>query len=234
MKRRRWTPGAARTLKAGATLAALSYAGYAGFSWLRYGRPKPPSAAEADPLLDRFIPSYDVVERHHIRVAAPPAVVLKAAKEQSLFRSGPVKAIFRARQLVLGATGAEGPQAETLLEEVQALGWRILVDEPGHEIVLGAVTKPWEANVTFRGLSPEDFRAFEEPGYVKIAWTLRADPIESGGAIFRTETRATATDRASRARFRSYWSFASPGIALIRWLSLLPLKREAERRNAED
>jgi hypothetical protein len=39
-----------------------------------------------------------------------------------------------------------------------------------------------------------------------------------------------ATDAATRARFRRYWAFASPGIALIRRLSLQPLKCEAERR----
>ena len=48
--------------------------------------------------------------------------------------------------------------------------------------------------------------------------------------MFRTETRAVATDQRARARFRKYWAFASPGIVLIRWLSLRPVKREAERR----
>jgi hypothetical protein len=48
--------------------------------------------------------------------------------------------------------------------------------------------------------------------------------------MFRTETRALATDATARARFRRYWAFASPGIALIRRLSLRPLRAEAERR----
>jgi hypothetical protein len=38
------------------------------------------------------------------------------------------------------------------------------------------------------------------------------------------------TDLAARAKFRRYWSFLSPGIILIRWISLAPLKAEAERR----
>ena len=48
--------------------------------------------------------------------------------------------------------------------------------------------------------------------------------------MFRTETRAVATDAAARAKFRRYWSFLSPGIVLIRWLMLGPVKAEAERR----
>jgi hypothetical protein len=48
--------------------------------------------------------------------------------------------------------------------------------------------------------------------------------------MFRTETRAVATDVEARRRFRLYWSLASPGIGLIRWLSLRPLKMAAEQR----
>ena len=65
---------------------------------------------------------------------------------------------------------------------------------------------------------------------MKIAWTLRADPVSETESVFRTETRAVATDPAARTRFRRYWAFASPGIGLIRWLSLAPLKRQAELR----
>ena len=97
---------------------------------------------------------------------------------------------------------------------------------------MGAVTQPWEANVVFRPLPPNDFVAFNEPDYVKIVWTLRADAIDASASIFRTETRAVATDATARAKFRRYWSFLSPGIILIRWLTLKPLKADAERRAA--
>jgi hypothetical protein len=65
---------------------------------------------------------------------------------------------------------------------------------------------------------------------VKIVWTLRADPEGDAFSTFITETRAVATDLEARRRFRRYWSFVSPGIRLIRCLSLTPIKREAERR----
>jgi hypothetical protein len=94
---------------------------------------------------------------------------------------------------------------------------------------MGAVTRPWEANPVFRPVPPDQFPAFAEPGYVKIVWTLRADPTSPYGSIFRTETRALATDAGARARFRVYWSLLSPGIYLIRWLSLGPVKATAER-----
>jgi hypothetical protein len=95
---------------------------------------------------------------------------------------------------------------------------------------MGAVTQPWMADVVFRPLPPDEFAAFHEPDYVKIVWTLRADPVGAADSVFRTETRVATTDPTARARFRRYWSFASPGIILIRWMTLGPLKAEAERR----
>jgi hypothetical protein len=110
----------------------------------------------------------------------------------------------------------------------------VLAEVPGREIVMGAITQPWQANVVFRPLPPDQFIAFNEGDHVKIVWTLRADAIGAATSIFRTETRAVATDGAARAKFRRYWSFLSPGIILIRWASLGPLKREAERRSRND
>jgi hypothetical protein len=176
------------------------------------------------------MPVYDVVERHHIRVAAPAAVTLVVAREQDLLQVPLVRAIFKAREVVLGATPDGRPHLRELLSAMQALGWGILADVPDREVVVGAVTKPWEPNVTFHALPPTEFAAFSEPGFVKIVWTLRADPLDRETSVFRTETRAVATDAIARSRFRRYWAFASLGIALIRHLSLRPLKRDAERR----
>jgi hypothetical protein len=215
---------------AGAGVAAGVYGAHAAFVWRRYGRVPVPDASERDDLLDRFMPAYEVVERHHIRVAAPAAITLAAAREQDLLQLPLVRRIFKAREMVLGATPNNHPQPRGLVAATLALGWGILADVPDRELIIGAVTRPWEPNVTFRALPSDGFAAFCEPGLVKIAWTLRVDPVDAETSIFRTETRAMATDAAARARFRRYWAFASPGIALIRRLSLGPLAREAERR----
>ena len=111
---------------------------------------------------------------------------------------------------------------------MQSIGWVVLAEKAGREIVLGCVTQPWLANPVFRSVPAADYLAFAEPGYVKIAWTLRADPIDEGHATFHTETRVSTTDAAARARFRNYWSFVAPGVELIRLAMLRPLKRAAE------
>jgi hypothetical protein len=176
------------------------------------------------------MPACEIVERHHIRVAAPAAVTLDVAREMDLQASPVVRTIIRALEIILGATPDRRQRPHGLLEEMQSLGWGVLADVPGREVIAGAVTKPWEANVQFRALPPDRFAAFNEPGYVRIAWTIRTDPISERESIFRTETRAIATDSDARARYRRYWSFVSPGIIVIRWAILGPVRKEAERR----
>jgi hypothetical protein len=230
MNSKSYARGIARWLAAGVGVAAAAYGAYVGITWYRYGHAAPPSPEEHDALLDRFIPAYEVAERHQIRIAAPAAVTLAAARETDLQGSGLVRTIIKAREVILGATADDRPRPRGLLAEVQSLGWGVLAEVPGREVVVGAVTKPWEANVIFHALSPDQFAEFSEPGYVKIVWTLRAEPISATESLFRTETRAIATDASARAKFRRYWSFLSPGIIVIRWAVLGPVKSEAERR----
>ncbi|MGE3958743.1 MAG: hypothetical protein AB7H96_18665 [Vicinamibacterales bacterium] len=218
-----WASGAAG-------VAAGAYAAWAGSAWLRYGHVAPPSPAAADPLLDHFMPVYEVVERHHIRVGAPADVTYAAAKEMDLTRSRIVRAIFRTRELLLGAEPEHAARPSGIVALTQSLGWGVLAEHPGRELVMGAVTQPWMANVVFRALPPDTFAGFEEPGFVKIAWTLRADPLDATRSVFRTETRVIATSADARVKFRRYWAWLSPGIIIIRRLSLRPLKAEAERR----
>lgn len=215
-----------------ASLLAVPVLGYAAavlWGWTRYGYVRDTPADACDELLDRFMPDYEVVERHSIRVAAPASETFAAARAMDLQDSAIVRAIFKTRELVLGAQPAPASAIRGIVAETTALGWRILAEIPDREIVLGAVTQPWQANVVFRGIPPEDFRAFDTPGYVKIVWTLRADAVGPRASVFRTETRVMTTSPDARRRFRWYWARFSPGIALIRRLTLGPIKANAER-----
>jgi hypothetical protein len=80
-------------LAAGTGVALGAYGAYAAVTWWRYGRIPRDDGRARDELLDRFIPSYEVVERHHIRVAAPAAVTMAAAREQNLFQAPIVRAL---------------------------------------------------------------------------------------------------------------------------------------------
>ena len=214
----------------GVGVAAAGYASLVAWNRWRYGSP-PPLAF--DPALDRFIPSPEVAEHHEIAVAAPAEVVLAAAKALQALDLPLVSTIIKLRGLALGGEPDRRPHPQGLLDQMVSIGWVVLAEIPGREIVLGAVTKPWEAAPVFRSIPPEEFGSFAEPGYVKIVWTLRADPVDETHSVFSTDTIVATTDPEARRRFRRYWSYVAPGVELIRLAILRPLKREAERRTGK-
>lgn len=125
----------------GAVGLGAGYAALVGWGWLRYGHRGAVAEGASDPLLDAFVPTCDVAERHSIHINAPAAVVLGS-------REG--RAIFWARERVLGATPDGAVQPAGLLDQTRSLGWEILAEIPDREVVVGAVTQPWLANVTSR------------------------------------------------------------------------------------
>ena len=229
MTRMSFARGCARGIAAGVGLGAGAYATCAAATWLRYGRVPEATREDADALLDEFMPTYEIVERHHVRVEAPAGVTLAAAREVDFSESPVIRAIFKGRELAMGSDSDEARRPRGLVPLTLSLGWRVLAEIPDREIVLGAVTRPWHANVVFRSIPPVEFAAFNEPDYVKIVWNLRADPIAEGASMFRSETRAVATDQTARRKFRRYWSLVSPGILLIRRFALRLTKADAER-----
>src|SRR5688572_25376828 len=121
-------------------IAAAGYASLVAWNRWRYGSP-PPLAF--DPALDRFIPSPEVAEHHEIAVAAPAEVVLAAAKALQALDLPLVSTIIKLRELALGGEPDRRLHPQGLLDQMVSIGWVVLAEIPGREIVLGAVTKPW-------------------------------------------------------------------------------------------
>lgn len=223
-----------RVVGGGVGAAALFGLGHVAATWLRYGRVAKRGQEEEPTLLDQFLPDCEVLERHQTRVDAPVHLTFAAARALDLQTSRVVRGIFRGRELLMHAAPTEKRLPQPIVDEVLALGWGVLAQEPGREIVLGAVTQPWEADVHFRSLPPDEFAAFNEPGFAKIAWTIRAESLGPRTSRFYTETRVATTDPEARKRFRRYWTMVSPGIRLIRREILRLVRAAAERRYRAD
>jgi hypothetical protein len=208
--------------------AAVAYGGYALNTWLRYGRPLVDGPSR-NPFADKFLPEFEVRERHEVTVLAPAEITYDLAYHLDLESSPIVRAIFAARALLFRSTAAERTPSSEFLQQAVALGWSILDEQPGSKLILGAVTKPWEANVEFIGVPAAEFAKFNDPGFAKIVWTLEVDALSPDTSVFRTETRVATTDAESRRKFRRYWSFTSPGILLIRREALRIVKKGAEQ-----
>jgi hypothetical protein len=187
------------------------------------------------PLLDKFVPLWDVRECHELAVAAPAARAFQVLRDLDVNRARVVKALFWLRSLpsrfAVGGRPAAPPR-RSLLEDALSVGWTVLEEVPGQQLAVGAITQPWEPVVRFRGLPGPELRAFREPGFVKIVWGISVRPVDGGGSVLGTETRVVATDERSRRKFGRYWYVFGPFIRLIRRISLRQAKKELEGNEA--
>ena len=214
-----------RVLAGGAGVAAAVYAGNAALTWLQYGHPVPVPSK----LLDELLPNPEAVERHFKLIEAPADVVFDECRNAHLMDTTTARALIRLRALLMGGRSDEEQPPGRLVEQMTALGWTVLGEVPGRELVLGVAAKPWQADAGFHRVDGA-FADFNEPGWVKIVWGMAVNGLSPNTAFVRTETRAVATDEESRRKFRRYWSLVSPGINLIRLAILRDVRAKAEAR----
>lgn len=180
-------------------------------------------------LLDRFLPEYEIHERHEILVHAPPARV-RAALDQVTFQEIPaVETLGRIRAAVLRAPiERHAPAIAPIVEMIQRPqgGFFLLADSP-REFVFGLAGQPWN-NRAIR-LTPQQFPVWAATGHVKIAANFLIEDAGPGRSRLITETRIAAFGpEASRAMAR-YWALVYPGSGLIRVGLLQAIRRRAER-----
>lgn len=192
--------------------------------------------------MDEFSPHFDVAVVHSEVFRAVPADCYRAATEVDLFQAPLARALLGIRALPRRVAGrlrvctstALAPEASPStfrLKDLVGLGWILLGETPGVELVLGQVSRPWQAvaDPTDAPTTPEEFTNFGEPGYAKIAAGLRIDPYGNDSSIVTIETRVVLTDDESRRRFRRYWLVIGPFSSFIRRMALRLVAAELDR-----
>jgi hypothetical protein len=143
-----------------------------------------------------------------------------------------VDAIFpdpRLRQVHHVAVSSEPEVAWDALERMdfRTAGLRPLGDDAGRELVVGGIARSrfWNADVHWA--HPADgFAGFTEPGWGKLAWSLRIDPRIHGGSWLTFDLRAGATDDEAWRRFHRAWRVPGRFALPIRRAVLDRLARE--------
>jgi len=177
--------------------------------------------------IDRYMPEWDARERHRTFVRAPPEQVFTALKRVDVSRSWAISSLSWLRELPARIAGRRGRRLRIDLEAFQRSGFVLLEEREGEEIVFGLVGKFWRPKGNIRRVSPEEFIAFDSPGYARAAFNFRLRGTNAGTTL-STETRIHCTDPDSRKRFRIYWTLIGPFSGLIRREMLRLVKREAE------
>src|SRR6266540_2486297 len=132
-------------------------------------------------LLDDVLPRYEAREVHEILVGAPQADVYRALEgltlgEVSLFRvlmgvrALPAR-LARSRRRPAGSARPRMLDPDVRLLDWGLRGFTVLAQRPGSELVIGGPGQPWRlaGGVSARVGSLAEFRAFDRPGFAKLA-----------------------------------------------------------------
>ena len=212
----------------------------------RPARPDPTEGGAGPGLLiERYLPRYDVAVVHADVVRAPPAQCYARVLALDLLRAPLIRVAMGVRRLprrlsgVLHAPGrTPGPDADAptfRLADMVDLGWIVLAETPGVELVLGQVSRPWKADASPSAVpittptTAEEFTDFAAPGFAKIVTGLRVDRYGTDSSILTLETRVATTDALSRRRFRRYWLLIGPFSSAVPRTALRLLASELRR-----
>jgi hypothetical protein len=190
-------------------------------------------------LIDEYMPCGDATEVQEVHVKAGTDITSRAIRETDL-RDPMIDALFTIRELpdrLARRWRGEAPrgEAETVTFrdlENSEMGWVLLGEEPGVELLVGAVGRFWQRDYGWHPVTPEQFTAFDDPGFAKLAvsFQVRADGPEQ--SILRYEARTATTDDAAREKFGRYWRIIQPGVTIVMRRALKRIRDEAERRQA--
>lgn len=175
-------------------------------------------------LIDGLVPDGDASLRVSTIVDADAATTWRAARSVDLVRvrTPLTAAAFWVRDAMdrvgRARRGAEPPEPTPahLTFDDGLPGWTALGEQPGHEIVFGAVGRFWTGEMTWHDpLGPEAFASFDDPGWGRIAAGFSVRPYGARRALLTYDVRTATTDPDSRRRFLRYWRVVRPFVGHI-------------------
>lgn len=179
--------------------------------------------------IDRFLPQFDAAERHATRLPASPERVWAALFEADLAGSFAIRLLMGARmlpELLLRRRLPASARGPWNLRALTRVGFGVLDEDPGREIVLGVEGRFWRPAGNLQPFERGRFERPVEAGLARAAWNFTVEPANDGSSVLSTETRVLCGDPSSRRKFRAYWFFVRPGSGLIRHVMLAAVRRE--------
>jgi hypothetical protein len=188
-------------------------------------------------LIDEYLPRYDVVERHSIKVRATQARTYAAIATTDFAEDSLIRVLFLIR-LLPGAllNGRDGLRAlanrdksALTITTIQRGGFRLLAERGPDELLIGV---EGEFRTLSGGRCTPSAEAFRErgaeAGKARSLWNFAVRTVSGQECELTTETRVLCADAATRRRFLPYLMLIRPGSGLIRHAMLRAIKKTAE------
>lgn len=186
--------------------------------------------ASEDLMLDRLIPTPRLLEVDHVDLAASPDQVWQMVRHGDLNRSPLIQALFWLRTLPGRLHGNDEPtrlKLDDLTSTPEHPGFQVLAEHPPFELAVGAIGKVWRSEIPFEHVAnAQEFADFRQPGFVKVAWSVRLLPYGERYARLELQVRVDATDQESWSKFEKYFRLIGPGSHFIRRVLLSELADE--------
>lgn len=168
--------------------------------------------------LDRVLPDFQFVERHHAVIEADPATVFAATEAVDLSDSLVARILMAIWRV----------PARLFLRNVSSRPMSVrdfipLVRIPPELLIRGLV-----AGVGRRSWTPEQFTSHSGPGF-KLVWGYRVRQVGDEACRIETETRVFCGDVSTKRWFSIYWIIIRPWSGLIRRDLLRIIRLRAEK-----
>lgn len=180
--------------------------------------------------LERVLPAPRLLEIDGVDLALPIERAWELVRHGDLARSRLVNALFAIRTLPDRLRGRSEPmrlRIDEMTSSPERPGFQLLVDDPPHELVVGAIGKVWQPEIEFLHVpTAEAFAAVDEPGFIKVAWAIQLRPLGERATHVSFELRVAPTDEAAWKKFRAYWHVIGVPSRFIRRSLLGALAKE--------
>ncbi len=183
-------------------------------------------------LLDEVLPGSQFSAAYGIDIHAPPARVWDALDRVDLHASPAARLLLTMRRLPVNPPGGNAPDPAAprwTIATALRFGFVELARDPGRERVLGLVGRFWTWSGDVQRVDAAEFRAFDRPGFAKVAWNFHCEPRVGGLTRLDTETRIRCLDGEALKRFRRYWFLVKPFSGWLRKIFLQQARAIAER-----
>jgi hypothetical protein len=172
--------------------------------------------------LNRLLPDYQFSEHHTTVVLAQPDRVFAAVEAMELSDSRIAQVLMRLWRIPVKVIVKDAPDRNMSVSDFIPL-----VRDPPTDLVRGLIggrNAPQDKS----SVDADAFRAFDQPGCMKLVWAFWLSDLGDDRVQINTETRVFCTDKKTLRSFTIYWHMICPWSGLIRMRLLASIKRDAE------
>jgi hypothetical protein len=192
-----------------------------------------PAVTHSESALDRLIPEPGLREVDSVELAMPAAEAWELVRHADIADSAVLHALFAIRTLPDRLRRRTPDPIVTGLDDFASTperpGFQVLVDDPPHEVAVGAIGAVWRPRIPFVHVDDATaFAAYATPGVVRVAWSISVQAFGPDTSMVRLEVRVDATDPESWRRFTRYFRFIGPESRFLRRRLLSQLARRGE------